>query len=81
MLPVFIAEFVGTGLLLFLGCMGCVTQAAALPVTHHLPSAVFGFVVMTVIQVSEATAATPSRSPTGTNVSSSRFSATFPART
>ncbi|KAF5297705.1 hypothetical protein FQA39_LY12036 [Lamprigera yunnana] len=45
------AEFLGTALLLFLGCMGCVTSTDMVPVPHHLSGLIFGFVVLLIIQL------------------------------
>lgn len=47
-LSVFLAELIGTGLLVFLGCMGCI----AWPGNTHLQMTInFGLVVMMIIQV------------------------------
>lgn len=50
-LAIFLAEFVGTGILVFLGCMGCIGGVNEQVTTHHLSSLSFGLVVMMVIQV------------------------------
>lgn len=51
-IAMFVAEFVGTGLLMFLGCMGCIINYENEPeTTHHMPSIAFGLTVMTIIQV------------------------------
>lgn len=50
-LELFVAEFIGTGLLLFLGCMGC----ASLPhsvVPHYFHALTFGLAVLICVQVS-----------------------------
>lgn len=47
-LSIFLAELIGTGLLVFLGCMGCI----AWPGNTHLQMTInFGLVVMMIIQV------------------------------
>lgn len=51
-LAIFFAEFVGTGILVFLGCMGCINGVNEDLATHHMSSLSFGLVVMMVIQVS-----------------------------
>lgn len=51
-LAIFFAEFVGTGILVFLGCMGCINGVNEDVATHHMASLSFGLVVMMVIQVS-----------------------------
>lgn len=50
-LAIFFAEFMGTGILVFLGCMGCITGVNESVTTHHMGSLTFGLVVMMVIQV------------------------------
>lgn len=46
-----LAELIGTGILVFLGCMGCVAGLGVVP--FHLQIALtFGFAVAVVIQVS-----------------------------
>lgn len=45
------AELIGTALLLFLGCMGCVKSPESVPVPHHLSGIIFGFVVLLIIQL------------------------------
>lgn len=49
-LRIFIAEILGTGILMFLGCMGCITQVNDPPATHHMGGLAFGFAVLIVIQ-------------------------------
>lgn len=49
----FLAEFVGTGILMFLGCMGCIAGFDEVAPAHQLSSLSFGLVVMLVIQVSK----------------------------
>lgn len=50
-ISLFAAEFVGTGLLIFLGCMGCISGVGEDVITHHAGSLTFGLVVMMIIQV------------------------------
>lgn len=50
MAPVFLAEFIGTALLLFLGCSGCVNWFGS-PPSLLLVALNFGLVVMIVIQI------------------------------
>lgn len=52
-LAIFFAEFVGTGILVFLGCMGCINGVDESLATHHMSSLSFGLVVMMVIQVEQ----------------------------
>jgi len=47
----FVAELIGTGLLMFLGCMGCVSQYDEPTPTHHMGGISFGLTVMIIIQV------------------------------
>ncbi|KAG5882002.1 hypothetical protein JTB14_035289 [Gonioctena quinquepunctata] len=47
----FAAEVMGTGLLMFLGCMGCVTDVDSPPPSHHMSSLAFGLVILLIIQV------------------------------
>ncbi|CAH2002666.1 unnamed protein product [Acanthoscelides obtectus] len=46
----FASEFLGTALLLFLGCMGCITQVDNPAPTHHMSALAFGFVILLIIQ-------------------------------
>lgn len=46
-----LAELIGTGMLVFLGCMSCVSGLNVVP-PHLQISLAFGFAVMVVIQVS-----------------------------
>ncbi|VEN36613.1 unnamed protein product [Callosobruchus maculatus] len=46
----FAAEFLGTALLLFLGCMGCITQVDNPVPSHHMSALAFGFVILLIIQ-------------------------------
>lgn len=46
-----LAELVGTALLLFLGCMGCVSGIDIVPVPHHLSGIIFGLTVLLIIQL------------------------------
>lgn len=47
--PIFLAELIGTGMLLFMGCAGCLGWAGAPP---HLQMALnFGLVIMIIIQI------------------------------
>lgn len=46
-----LAELIGTGILVFLGCMGCIAGLGVAPV-HLQITLTFGFAVMVVIQVS-----------------------------
>ncbi|CAH1129521.1 unnamed protein product [Ceutorhynchus assimilis] len=46
----FMAELIGTALLMFLGCMGCAPQADNPPAVHHMSSFSFGLVVLLIIQ-------------------------------
>lgn len=50
LLTVFLAEVVGTGLLVFLGCMGCVTSWAHTP-THLSICIGFGLAVMLILNI------------------------------
>lgn len=52
-LAIFFAEFVGTAILVFLGCMGCINGVGEPKATHHMSSLSFGLVVMMIIQVRE----------------------------
>lgn len=47
----FMAEVIGTALLMFLGCMGCTPQADNPPAVHHMSSLSFGLVVLLIIQI------------------------------
>ena len=47
-----VAELVGTAMLVFLGCMGCVGSLGVTP-SHLQITLTFGLAVMVVIQVSE----------------------------
>ncbi|CAG9863152.1 unnamed protein product [Phyllotreta striolata] len=49
-LALFASEFLGTGLLMFLGCMGCIPQVDDPPAFHHLSSLSFGLVILLIIQ-------------------------------
>lgn len=52
-LELFVAEFVGTALLLFLGCMGCAVAPNSLPIaTYHFHAFTFGLSVLICVQVS-----------------------------
>lgn len=46
-----LAELLGTALLLFLGCMGCVSKADIVPSPHHLSALIFGLSVLLIIQL------------------------------
>ncbi|RZC34885.1 aquaporin NIP1-2-like [Asbolus verrucosus] len=46
----FVAELIGTGLLMFLGCLGCVNNYNEPTPTHHLGGITFGLTVMLIIQ-------------------------------
>ncbi|XP_030767829.1 aquaporin AQPAn.G-like [Sitophilus oryzae] len=46
----FVSEVLGTALLLFLGCMGCI-QTDNPPAVHHMPAIAFGLVVLLIIQI------------------------------
>lgn len=46
-----LAELIGTAILVFLGCMGCVGSLGVVP-PHLQITLTFGFAVMVVIQVS-----------------------------
>jgi aquaporin related protein len=48
-----LAELVGTGMLVFLGCMGTVVGMSHSPHPHLLVALAFGLAVMICIQVSE----------------------------
>jgi aquaporin related protein len=48
-----LAELVGTGMLIFLGCMGTVVGMSHSPHPHLLVALAFGLAVMICIQVSE----------------------------
>lgn len=45
-----IAELVGTGLLVFIGCMGCIHMGGG-PSIHQIPALNFGLAVLLVIQI------------------------------
>ncbi|XP_025829899.1 aquaporin AQPcic-like isoform X3 [Agrilus planipennis] len=49
-LVLFLAEVVGTAMLIFLGCMGCATGMVDMDVLPHWSGLNFGLTVMTVIQ-------------------------------
>lgn len=49
---IFLAEILGTALLMYLGCMGTVRSIVDLPVIPHFPGISFGLTVLLVIQVS-----------------------------
>ncbi|XP_031345557.1 aquaporin-like isoform X2 [Photinus pyralis] len=46
-----LAELLGTALLLFLGCMGCVSGVSVVPIPHHLSGIIFGMTVLLIIQL------------------------------
>ncbi|XP_074032759.1 aquaporin AQPAe.a isoform X2 [Leptinotarsa decemlineata] len=46
----FAAELIGTGLLMFLGCMGCVIEVDNPPAPHQMNSLAFGLVILLIIQ-------------------------------
>jgi len=46
-----LAELIGTAILVFVGCMGCVTGLGVMP-SHLQITLTFGLAVMVVIQVS-----------------------------
>jgi aquaporin related protein len=48
-----LAELIGTGMLIFLGCMGTVVGMSHSPHPHLLVALAFGLAVMICIQVSE----------------------------
>ncbi|KAI4465196.1 aquaporin transporter [Holotrichia oblita] len=51
-LELFVAEFVGTGLLLFLGCMGCAVAPNSYPiVSHYFHALTFGLAVLICVQI------------------------------
>jgi glycerol uptake facilitator-like aquaporin len=50
-LQMLLAELVGTGMLIFLGCMGTVVGMTHAPHPHLLTAFAFGLTVMIVIQV------------------------------
>lgn len=52
-ISIFLAEVIGTGLLVFLGCMGCIGGLAGIP-THLQICITFGLTVMLIIQVSSS---------------------------
>jgi len=45
-----VAELIGTALLLFIGCMGCITEYESMPVPHYMSALSFGLTVMLIIQ-------------------------------
>lgn len=49
-LSLFAAEFLGTGLMMFLGCMGCIPEVDTPPAVHHFGSLSFGLVILLIIQ-------------------------------
>lgn len=52
-LELFVAEFIGTGLLLFLGCMGCAAVPNSVPIVpHYFHALAFGMAVLICVQVS-----------------------------
>jgi len=51
-LAVCLAEFIGTAMLLFFGCMGCISDYyPAGTITHFLPCLTFGLTVFVIIQI------------------------------
>lgn len=46
----FMSEFIATGLMVFLGCMGCIKEVDNPPPTHHMTSLSFGLVILLIIQ-------------------------------
>ncbi|XP_050510894.1 aquaporin AQPAe.a-like isoform X1 [Diabrotica virgifera virgifera] len=46
----FASEFIGTGLLMFIGCMGCVPEFDNPAAVHHMASLTFGLVILLIIQ-------------------------------
>ncbi|KAJ8942301.1 hypothetical protein NQ318_005619 [Aromia moschata] len=46
----FMAELIGTAILLLLGCMGCIPEVDNPPAMHHMSSFSFGFVILLIIQ-------------------------------
>ncbi|KAI7815656.1 Entomoglyceroporin-3 [Rhyzopertha dominica] len=48
---IFAAEFLGTGALMFMGCMGCINGVVPVEISHHMSSIAFGLVVMLIIQM------------------------------
>ncbi|KAJ3654971.1 hypothetical protein Zmor_014121 [Zophobas morio] len=46
----FVAEVIGTGLLMFLGCMGCINTYDEAAISHHFGGITFGLTVMLIIQ-------------------------------
>ncbi|XP_017777700.1 PREDICTED: aquaporin AQPAn.G-like isoform X2 [Nicrophorus vespilloides] len=51
MIALLVAEFLGTALLLFLGCMGCITGYEETYISHYMPSITFGLTIMIIIQI------------------------------
>ncbi|CAG9813987.1 unnamed protein product [Phaedon cochleariae] len=49
-LTLFAAELLGTALLMFLGCMGCIPEVDSPAAFHHLSSLSFGLVILLIIQ-------------------------------
>lgn len=47
----FISEFLGTFILLFLGCSGCVAGIHSTPIPHEQISFTFGFAILVAVQV------------------------------
>lgn len=47
----FVAEFVGTALLLFLGCMGCLLNIHGIPIPAHFVGISFGLTIMIIIMI------------------------------
>lgn len=48
-----LAELIGTGILMFLGCMGCIKGLVPGVITFEVSCLVFGFAVMIDIQVKQ----------------------------
>ncbi|XP_056634906.1 aquaporin AQPAn.G-like isoform X2 [Diorhabda sublineata] len=49
-LTLFASEFLGTGLMMFMGCMGCITEVDNPPAVHHFASLSFGLMILLIIQ-------------------------------
>lgn len=47
----FVSEFIGTALLLFLGCMGCLLSIHGIPIPAHFVAISFGLTIMIIIMI------------------------------
>lgn len=66
-----LAEAIGTAILVFMGCMGCVASLGVMP-SHLQISLTFGLAVMVVIQVSGLSVSILPRNRRGNRIASDR---------